>query len=183
MKGTVFTEFLEYVEQEFSPEHVDNMIDACTLESGGAYTSGGIYHHTEMVQLLNALSDQTGLEVPQLLTQFGDHLMGVFAVRFSNLIDRSKTLFDFLSSVDEYIHRDVQKLYPDTEMPSFVLVERSDTHIILNYQSKRCLSSLAKGLIMGAARLFKTPVNIVCQFADPDDASNVCFIITAEQGA
>ena len=49
MKGIVFTEFLEMVEQRFSPEIADRLIDESDLPSGGIYTAVGTYEHTEIV--------------------------------------------------------------------------------------------------------------------------------------
>ena len=45
MKGIVFTEFLEMVEDKFSADMVDDIIDDCDLASGGAYTAVGTYPH------------------------------------------------------------------------------------------------------------------------------------------
>lgn len=50
MKGIVFVEFLEMVESTFSAEMADDIIDACDLSSGGAYTSVGTYPHSEIVR-------------------------------------------------------------------------------------------------------------------------------------
>jgi len=43
MKGIIFTEFLEMVEDRFSPEIADRIIEAADLPSGGAYTAIGTY--------------------------------------------------------------------------------------------------------------------------------------------
>ncbi len=36
MKGIVFTEFIELVEQTFSEDMVDDILEDCDLDSGGA---------------------------------------------------------------------------------------------------------------------------------------------------
>ncbi|MFT4982342.1 MAG: hypothetical protein ACI9UR_002213, partial [Bacteroidia bacterium] len=41
MKGIVFTEFLELVEDKFGLEVVNQIIDGCELETDGVYTSVG----------------------------------------------------------------------------------------------------------------------------------------------
>ena len=45
MKGIVFTEFFELVEDKFGLEVVQQIIDECKLESEGIYTSVGTYSH------------------------------------------------------------------------------------------------------------------------------------------
>lgn len=49
MKGMIFTEFLEMVEEKFSMEMVDQILSESDLPSGGIYTSVGNYPHTEIV--------------------------------------------------------------------------------------------------------------------------------------
>ncbi|MBA1333177.1 heme transporter CcmB, partial [Candidatus Endoriftia persephone str. Guaymas] len=43
MKGIVFSKFIEFVEERFSPEMADDIIESSDLPSGGAYTSVGTY--------------------------------------------------------------------------------------------------------------------------------------------
>ncbi len=68
MKGLVFTEFLDMVEQRFSADMVDDIIEASDLPSGGAYTAVGTYSHSEIVALVQQLAIRTGIAVPDLLT-------------------------------------------------------------------------------------------------------------------
>jgi len=44
MKGIVFTEFLELVENKFGLEMLDAIIEASNLESEGVYTRIGTYN-------------------------------------------------------------------------------------------------------------------------------------------
>ena len=55
MKGIVFTEFLEMVEETFGLETVDTIIENSNLPSEGIYTSVGTYDFNEMVSLITAL--------------------------------------------------------------------------------------------------------------------------------
>jgi hypothetical protein len=52
MKGIVFTEFLELVENEFGLEVVQQIIDECELETDGIYTSVGTYSHKDMFNMV-----------------------------------------------------------------------------------------------------------------------------------
>ena len=47
MKGVVFTEFIEMVEDKFSADIADQIIEEADLPSGGVYTSVGTYDHAE----------------------------------------------------------------------------------------------------------------------------------------
>ena len=117
MKGMVFTELLSFVEQIHGADAVDDLIEACDLSSGGAYT--GTYDHTEMQALVAALSRQSNTPPNELLERFGQHLIGCFRVSFPDFFKAAPTLFNFLESIDLHIHVEVRKLYPDAELPEF----------------------------------------------------------------
>ena len=125
MKGMVFTELLSFVEQTHGTDAVDDLIDACDLPSGGAYTAVGTYDHAEMQALVAALSRQSNTPPNELLEVFGQHLIGRFRVSFPDFFKAALTLFDFLESIDRRIHVEVRKLYPDAELPE-IPAERVD---------------------------------------------------------
>ena len=70
-------------------------------------------------------------------------------------------MFSFLNSIDQYIHPEVLKLYPDAELPRFQSEIKSDNEMVLNYMSSRKMSDLAIGLIKGAANYFEEDVDVV----------------------
>ena len=78
MKGIVFTEFLDMVESAYSADLVDDIIEDADLESGGVYTAVATYPHQEMVALVTALCQRTGLGMPDALKGFGHYLFGRF---------------------------------------------------------------------------------------------------------
>ena len=73
MKGVVFTEFLEMVEQKFGMDMVNDLIENNTLSSGGVYSSVGTYDHGEMVTLVMDLNKRSGIALPDLLKAFGGY--------------------------------------------------------------------------------------------------------------
>jgi len=85
MKGIVFKEFTDMVEASFGEQMIDTIISKCDLPSGAAYTAVGTYDHTELVQLVVALSEETGIAVSDLVQAFGTYLFGRFFGIVSNL--------------------------------------------------------------------------------------------------
>jgi Heme NO binding. len=82
MRGLVFTEFLDLVDETFSLETCERMIEMSNLPSGGAYTSVGTYDAKEMFTLVSGLSTLTGIPVPDLLKTYGRHLFKRFVSAF-----------------------------------------------------------------------------------------------------
>ena len=147
MKGIVFTEFIEMVEQHYSPETAYRLLDECDLPSGGAYTSVGTYDHRELVAMVAKLSGISGASVPALINAFGHHLFGRFLLLYPGFFSGIGSAMDFLWRIEEVIHAEVRKLYPDVELPRFVVSRPDENRLILTYHSERHLGDLAQGLI------------------------------------
>ncbi|MBT1449500.1 heme NO-binding domain-containing protein [Glaciecola sp. XM2] len=160
MKGIVFTEFNEMVETRFSPEMLDEIITECDLTSGGAYTAVGTYDHGELIQMAQALSDKTNTPVEQLVFAFGEHLAVRFSVLFTSFFDATNNTFDFMKTLDNHIHVEVKKLYPDADLPSFSFDDSDASCLIMEYRSSRGLSDLAHGLMTGVIRHYQENITI-----------------------
>ncbi len=159
MKGIVFTEFLDLVEDQFGIQIVQEIIDSCDLSTGGAYTSVGTYDHKEMFQMVGKLAEIKSTSVGELLELYGNHFFGVLAKSYPQFMEEHD-LFTFLSSIDGYIHPEVLKLYPDAELPRFSSEVNQDGVLILVYESSRKMADFAIGLLKGASDFFKSPIQI-----------------------
>jgi hypothetical protein len=159
MKGIVFTEFLELVENEFGLEIVQRVIDECQLETDGVYTSIGTYSHKDMFKMVGKLSEIKGIPVPELLTIYGEYFFTTLSKDYPKFMEQS-SLFPFLDSIEKYIHPEVLKLYPAAELPTFSSEMKNENEMLLNYLSSRKMSDLAIGLIKGASKYFKEDIEI-----------------------
>lgn len=160
MKGVVFTEFLGMVEEQFSADMVDDVIDDAQLPHGGAYTTVGTYPHQEMVAMVVALSQHSGIAVTDLVRAFGKHLFGRFVVGFPSFFQGVDNAFQFLSGIEDIIHVEVLKLYPDAELPSFDVEHHDAQRLVLLYHSPRHFEDLAEGLMQGCVAHFGEQIAI-----------------------
>ncbi|CAM3566866.1 heme NO-binding domain-containing protein [Zobellia roscoffensis] len=154
MKGIVFTEFLEMVEDKFGLETLDNIIENGNLPSEGIYTSVGTYDFNEMVTLITNLSEETKIPVGDLIYAFGLYLFAGLANSHPEVIKNYNTPLGLLYCIEDHIHVHVKKLYPDAELPSFKVLDKTDTTITMVYSSSRGLYRLAHGLIEKAFEHF-----------------------------
>jgi hypothetical protein len=159
MKGMVFTEFMDMVETTFSANMVDDLIEDTQPPSGGAYTSVGTYDHTELVNMVVALSQRTGQPVPALIQAFGSYLFGRFFALYPSFFEGVSSALDFLEGIESVIHTEVRKLYPDAQLPSFEC-KRDPTGLNMIYSSPRHFGDLADGLIRGAVAHFGDKLTI-----------------------
>jgi hypothetical protein len=179
MKGVVFTELMDLVEETWGADALDRVIDAADPPNGGAYTAVGTYPHSEVVALVRALEAETGLSVPQLLHAFGRHLTRTFARSHAAMFDRCDDALALLESIDQQIHVEVRKLYPDAELPR-IETSRTDQGMEVIYRSPRAMGSLAHGLIESTLDYYGHEGASVHVAGQSDDGTEVRFQIVLE---
>lgn len=177
MKGVVFTEFLEMVEDTFGYEMVDTIISESNLSNDGAYTSVGTYNHMELVEMIASLHGHSNLPVDDLIRLFGNYFFNHLLNNYRVFFDQAPDLFTFLESIHGHIHVEVKKLYADAELPSFRTKELSPIALEMIYSSERKLGDFAHGLMEKAANHFGETVNITKEPMN-EDGSVVKFIIS-----
>ncbi|MCT4624048.1 MAG: heme NO-binding domain-containing protein [Schleiferiaceae bacterium] len=177
MKGVVFTELLEMVEEKFGYSTVDSIIEKSNLPNDGAYTSIGTYDFSEMGSLVLNLHKETKIPIPDLLQTYGEYFFSFLAKNYTPFLDRANGLFDFLDSIHNYIHVEVKKLYPDAELPAFETVERNEVKMVMNYTSERKLGDFAKGLMLKSGEYFNEDISIEA-IALNESGSQIQFVIT-----
>ncbi len=176
MKGIVFTEFLEMVEQEYGLEIADHILENSQLESQGAYTAVGTYSHDEMLQLIGNLSTKTATDIPVLLKAFGRYLFDTFLSSYPSFFERTNSAFEFLESIENHIHVEVRKLYADAELPKFTTQRVDDIGFEMIYSSERKMADFAEGLIERTMDHYKTPYEMTKTPLN-EDGTMVKFVI------
>lgn len=182
MKGVVFTEFVEMVEEMFSVDLADQILEESNLPSGGAYTSLGTYDHQEMLTLVTHLSEATGIPVQDLIHAFGHHLLTRFAALFPTMFSGVDGTFSFLTRIEDYIHVEVRKLYPDAELPHFVYEWPSEGEMIMTYSSKRPFALLAGGLIAGAIEHYGEAIDVQMEDLAEGASTSARFVLRRRNG-
>ena len=168
MKGIVFTEFIEMMEEEIGVLDSQEILGSLDLADDGSYTAIGDYPHGDLVKIISRLSTQLQQPVPDLLFKFGEYFAKSVRVQHSRFFDESPGLFDFLESVHNYIHVEVLKLYPNAKPPDLIVKDKQEARMTLHYSSHRGLGDFAEGLIRGVADAYDSVISIVRTNLNPD---------------
>ena len=179
MKGIIFTEFLELVEREFGLDVLDQMLESAGDK--GVYTSVGSYDHRDLVSLIISLSKLTKTSAEELQRVFGQ---AVFINLYNSLPDSApiadcKTTFQFIRQVENYIHLEVKKLYPDAKPPQFDFLSESESTLEFDYHSARCMPHVCLGLIQGCSNKLNEKLTIQMD-NQSTDGSHVRFHLSVE---
>jgi hypothetical protein len=176
MKGIVFTEFLDLVEDKFGLEMVDKIIYQSNLESEGIYTAVGTYSFSEMLQLVTNLSGNTGISTDDLLLVYAEHFFSIIETSYPGLLATYKDPIEMLASIEDHIHVEVQKIYPDAELPTFIVEEKTENSITMVYKSCRAMHHFGLGLMNKTFEHFNTKASIVLEKIK-EDGTEVRFIV------
>jgi hypothetical protein len=182
MKGIVFTEFSQMIESAFGEDMLDDLIDATAPESGGAYTTVGTYNHKELVDMVVELSSRVDIPVPKLIHTFGVHLGKTFTEKFESFFIEAGSTIELLKQIDNHIHVEVRKLYPDAELPRFSFKEPSakSNAFELHYSSTRGFADLAEGLIDSTSTYYNEKYQIKREDWVEGDIHNTIFSLLPE---
>lgn len=180
MKGVVFVELVEMLEQRFSLDLVDRVIEGSDLPSRGAYTAVGTYDHREMVTLVSRVSEETGIPVAHLIRAFGEHLFKRFTVAYPAVFEGRDSTFALLASIESNIHVEVRKLYPDAQLPSFDYETDQPDRLVMIYRSARPFGDFAEGLIRGCIAHFGEPIALAREDLPCSDGAHVRFTLTRQ---
>jgi hypothetical protein len=154
MKGVIFTEFLEMVEDKFEYEMVDQIIADAKDPNDGAFTSVNSYDHTQLVGLVKALHKRSGIPLHDLMKTYGEFLFGRLVRNYPNLIAGVTDSFEMLLNIEVLIHTEVRKLYPQSNPPRFTGIRLDGKMIKLIYNSHRSMGDIVEGLILGCGAHF-----------------------------
>lgn len=160
MQGTIFTTFSEMIIDKMGMEQWNELLEKTEPESKGMYTSGEQYADSELVNMVVALSEKTGIEVEKLIQAFGQYLFSTLWDNCPTDISNIKSLREFLLSIHSVIHVEVQRLHPNAYLPKFEYEDGEGTDLIMYYSSKRKLCHASVGLIYGAAKQYNEEISI-----------------------
>ena len=182
MKGIVFTEFFELVESSFGLQVADDIIEQSDLTTG-VYTAVGTYDYSELVQLVVQLSQETGVPVSDLIKAFGRYLFGRFTELYPQFFEGEQSAFDFLATIENHIHVEVRKLYPEAELATFDYSYPETDKMFLDYKSNRPFADLAQGLIGACVDYFGEPIEIVREDQGQKNGCEARFVLTVRKEA
>jgi hypothetical protein len=103
-------------------------------------------------------------------------LFAALLKKHPNLVSHYKTPMDLVASIESHIHVEVKKIYPDAQLPTFDLEERTDNKLVMIYKSNKALYMMGKGLMLETFKLFNVPVNVNIEKLNTD-GTEVRFII------
>lgn len=163
MKGTIFVELIKMAENAFGEDTVDEVLDKADLENDGAFTTVGNYPCSELVKIVVAFSEHSGIGPETLQKMFGHWMLTHFVEHYPQFFADKKDAFSLLDSIESEIHVEVRKLYPEVELPTFITEQTAPNQMMMVYASPRPLGAFCHGMIEAALAHFDEKGSITSQ--------------------
>lgn len=177
MKGIILSEFVEFLEVTLGEDRAHKIIDSSGVKSVGAYSRVGLYEYQELIKLLTQAVSETCTEADVLVEGFSDHLFKTFKRDASVFFEGVSSAAEMLTQIDNHIHIGVQKLYPDTEWPSFECT-RSGNQMTPNYGSSRPFSAVTQAFLGACLKFFGDKERLISSHSSNDQKSAIFVIQT-----
>lgn len=161
MKGVIFTSFMDFAEKALGMDFVETMVDRLEPASGAVYTDVGTYSPDELMAMVGYILEETELEAEALSRDFGRHTFGHLVARYGYIIEGFRDTFDCVANLDETIHGNVRKLYPDASLPTMdARIADDGDSLVLHYQSTNPFMHVAHGLLLGCVEHYGDDVSV-----------------------
>jgi len=161
MKGIVFTYLEDFVSERQGLEAWDDLLENTPLRTeDGIFVAPGNYPDEDFMTLVQATSKKARMPGDDFVFALGEFVLSKFHADYPEFFEEVSTAKEFLLTVDDIIHVEVKKLYPDVVLPAFRYEDRAPDALTMIYKSPRRLCPLARGLISGVGKHFKEQISI-----------------------
>ncbi|SFK79412.1 heme NO-binding domain-containing protein [Shimia haliotis] len=147
MKGVVFVELIRMAESVMGEEAVDDILESVDLESDGAFSVVGNYPCSELMALVDAFGTYLDAPVDALQAKFGHWMFARFVEGYPAFFEGKHDGFDMLDSIENEVHVEVRKLYPEVELPTFATERPGEGQLKMVYASERPLQHFCRGML------------------------------------
>jgi hypothetical protein len=176
MKGVVFTELIEMIEDLMGLEFTNKVIEDARLENEGAYTAIGTYPTQDLLKLLESLSKHAENPQDKIVKGYGECLFYRLSFSFQNELVAHSSAFSFLLQLGDIIKREILKLYPDARTPAIKAQLINPDSMEFHYTSSLKLGDLAEGFIYGCIGYFNENISLTRENL-PSEGCDIRFVL------
>ncbi|BHF73337.1 trans-synaptic signaling by soluble gas, modulating synaptic transmission [Sparganum proliferum] len=165
MYGFLILAFKKIVENDFGEDAWSCLLEVSgirtrTFQARKKYWDQTLFHlFKAYAQELNIKLEQVAYENGRFFHEFVD------CAGYGNLLKiQGRTFLEFLKQIDN-LHEYLKFSYPHIRSPSFLVVNSSETHITLLYESTRAgYSPYVRGQLIGLAhQIYATDISVDCK--------------------
>lgn len=172
MHGIIFSEMRKYVDTKLGSGAWNTVLSKAGL-GAKIYLPIQDYPDSDVVALVGAASEVTGLSAAAILEDFGQFLAPALLGLYRTLVPADWKTLDLLENTEQTIHSVVRARNPGAKPAELQVVRQSPETAELVYSSQRRLCMVAKGIIRGIADHYKEEV-VITETSCMHSGSEVC---------
>lgn len=158
MKGIVFLLCRQVIRDERGEDAVEDLLAEAGLPS--SFAEGEDYPDAQLEALIEAAGPYVPTGEDEAARWIGRNAIEKLAVEYPSFFQPYASIVGLVADLDEEIHPEVQKIFPDATFPRFEIGDGSDADLVVAYRSERDLCLFAEGLIDGAAGRYGETVRL-----------------------
>lgn len=179
MHGIVLNQLKEFVVSNHGFEAWETVQRESGLETT-VYVPVTEYPDEDVLALLEAAVELTGVEQSELLQSFGRFLVPRLVDTYGVHVDRDWTGLELVANVEEYIHVALREKQLSTYTPpELEAAWIDDDRVRVIYGSDRGLCHLARGLLEGVGDYFDEPLSVREEACTHEGADRCEFVVRA----
>lgn len=159
MKGIIFNLLEGFICEGWSEEVYDEILSMCPLHTREPFVGPSTYPDADLLAIVAAATEKLGVTTDQALHAFGEYAFPHLVRKFPVFVEGHHHPKTFLKTIDDVIHVEVRKFFRDATPPRVTFVDPGPDELLLIYESRRRMCSLATGLLQGCSRFFRTPID------------------------
>ncbi len=160
MHGIVLKGLKDFVVDSYDRDTWRSLQEAAGV-AGKIYVPVTEYPDGDVLALVEAASEATGIAAPELLREFGRYLIPPLLETYGVHVEQDWTGLELVANVETYIHEALRSKQLSTYTPPDLESEWvEDDRVLVTYTSDRELCDLAKGLLEGVGQYYGTPFSI-----------------------
>jgi hypothetical protein len=159
MHGLILTELKRFADSEFGTAAWQGLLREAGLENR-LYVSSGKYPDSEVFALVDVLARQGGADNQTLLARFGSFIVPTLMSAYKPFIRPEWKTLEMIEHTEANIHRAARLQDPSSAPPRLQVRRVNSGQVVIIYDSKRKLCSLAKGIVLGVAEHYREKVEI-----------------------
>ncbi len=161
MHGIIFNQLQKYVRDHSGPAAWFTLLGSQQLAKK-IYLPTQIYPDEELIALVAGIANQQHKSVEQILEDFGKFIVADLLKVYSTMIRPEWRTLDVLEHTENTMHKAVRHNDRSATPPELLCTRVSPREVVIDYSSRRHLSSLGVGIIKGISAHYgeKTAVQV-----------------------
>ena len=181
MKGVLFTELIEMMEDLMGLDFANKVIERACLDNEGAYTAVGTYPYQDLFRLLDSLGCLVENPQDKLMKSYGEYLFYRSCILYPEEVKKYPNTFSLLKEIPIILDREIRKLEPTAVVPDIEISMLSRDCMMLLYTSGKRTSFLLEGVIEGCIGHYQEFITLTRDECDTD-RMKVRFVLLKNPG-